>query len=690
MYTFVANFTRWLTRQGMAFTDRVEDEYDVLLANSWAVPYALVRQAKRTHPQARVLHRVDGSAADYGGNPVSDRLQARVNLLADVTVFQSDYSRYSTREKFKVLSQDGPVIYNPVDLDAFRPDGPSRTLPPAHGPRIACASWSVNRMKGTWQIDELAAAHPDWQFVLCGRFDAISARPNIVVLGRLSHQDLAGAFRACDLFLNLSENDPCPNVVIEALASGLPVVYRHSGGVPELVGDAGVPFTTATVDDAVSDVMAARDDLASRARRRAEERFAPDVVFPQYLETAARARRQPRPSAVTVLKLARAGYPLLTPTRSPQDLVAGVQRRGRTLVRRLLGRTDSASFRVGWVTYDAFPRRKRRWAQLDSFTGMRVGNVARWLNAHASHSFSELYDPDQRYDVVVFQKTMHAACQAEAEKIRAYGGKVIFDANVNYYETWGDYFVPGTEPTRQQQHDAVWMTTFADHVVADSSYLADVIRPHNARVTWIPDNVDLEVYRGQRTHGTQSPVRLVWSGVAKKAAHLLLIVDALASLQAVELTLVVDERPECLAELQRALPCRTVRFSNAAYARTLLESDIIVSPKRLVNAYELAHTEYKITLGMAVGLPVVASPQRSYIEALADGGGILASTDQAWRDALQTLASDAALRADHGERGRQTVIARYSTPVVAAAYGRLIEQVAGAGTRAAERSESAG
>ena len=32
-------------------------------------------------------------------------------------------------------------------------------------------------------------------------------------------------------------NDPCPNVVLEAMACGLPVVHAASGGTVELVGD---------------------------------------------------------------------------------------------------------------------------------------------------------------------------------------------------------------------------------------------------------------------------------------------------------------------------------------------------------------------------------------------------------------------------------------------------------------------
>src|SRR5207237_3213997 len=111
------------------------------------------------------------------------------------------------------------------------------------------------------------------------------------------------------------------------------------------------------------------------------------------------------------------------------------------------------------------------------------------------------------------------------------------------------------------------------------------------RVTMIPDNVDTSLYRPRNRRVSTGPVRLVWSGIGKKAAHLLLIADVLKELKGVELVLVVDTPPDCLPELQRAIRCRVVRFSDRRYARTLRDSDVIISPKRLVNAYEMAHTE---------------------------------------------------------------------------------------------------
>ena len=408
MYTFLGELTRFLEERGVPFTRRLDEAFDILFVNSWAVPYEAVQAVKRERAGVRVVQRVDGSARDYGRTDDADERQARVNLLADLTIFQSQYSRHSVREKFRVIAQDGPVIYNPVDLDRFTPRGARRDF--SGRVRVVNTAWSTNRLKGTWQIDRLALENPDVDFVLCGRYEGVGDHANVHRLGHLGRDDLATALRSCDAFLNLSENDPCPNVVTEALASGLPVMYRDSGGVPELVGECGLAIDGPGFRGALDQVLARRAELGSAARARAEALFAPSVVFPQYLDAIAASIRRPEPSRADVADLAAAGYPVTQPVRSRLASLArhawGRAPEGlREMVRGVRsGVATRKPYRIGWVTHDAFPERKHRFDRLEPFTRMRAGQVAVWINSHSERVHNELYRPGRRYDVVVFTK----------------------------------------------------------------------------------------------------------------------------------------------------------------------------------------------------------------------------------------------------------------------------------------------
>ena len=52
-------------------------------------------------------------------------------------------------------------------------------------------------------------------------------------------EDLSKKLISADIYLTYAQLDPCPNMVIEAIAHGLPVIGCDSGGVPEIVGNCG-------------------------------------------------------------------------------------------------------------------------------------------------------------------------------------------------------------------------------------------------------------------------------------------------------------------------------------------------------------------------------------------------------------------------------------------------------------------
>jgi glycosyltransferase involved in cell wall biosynthesis len=336
-------------------------------------------------------------------------------------------------------------------------------------------------------------------------------------------------------------------------------------------------------------------------------------------------------------------------------------------------RRNGGGVTVGWASAGTLAAPRPTFRGLPANVAMRIANIAHWIDRNADDVHNEMYRPDRRYDVVVFVKAMDAAAQDAARRVRRDGGRVVFDANVNYYEIWGDYDLPATRPTERQREDAIAMTRLADWVVADSSYLLEIVRRLNPSATFLPDNVDTDRFRPRRRARAAKTLRVIWSGMAHKAAPLLTIREPLAALHGAQLVVVSNERPPEMEALGRAIPVRFVRFSLRRYARLLRRCDVIVSPKRLVNGYELGHSEWKITLGMAAALPAIATPQQSYVEAIADrGGGLLAESTDEWREALARLTSDAPLRAELGARARRTVVERYSTPVVAAQYLALL------------------
>ena len=118
--------------------------------------------------------------------------------------------------------------------------------------RLVASSWSDNPRKGAETLAWLDRnLDPDrFELTFAGRPPARSSAS--ASSGRSTRARSPTCSATQDAYVAPSRDDPCSNALLEALACGLPAVYRDSGGHPELVGEGGLPFRE---DEELGDVL---------------------------------------------------------------------------------------------------------------------------------------------------------------------------------------------------------------------------------------------------------------------------------------------------------------------------------------------------------------------------------------------------------------------------------------------------
>lgn len=96
--------------------------------------------------------------------------------------------------------------------------------------------------------------------------------------GFLYKEELAAAYASSDLFVMPSRTETLGLVVLEAMASGLPVVAARAGGIPEMIDDGVTGYLVETEAEAIERVRALlgsqadRESMGQRARAAASSR----------------------------------------------------------------------------------------------------------------------------------------------------------------------------------------------------------------------------------------------------------------------------------------------------------------------------------------------------------------------------------------------------------------------------------
>ena len=144
---------------------------------------------------------------------------------------------------------------------------------------LAVAAAAMRRLEGEKTIRFVVVGEGPYEEKLRSQSPADS-----VFTGRLSGEALSAAYASADLFVFPSTTDTFGQVLLEAMASGLPVVAADAGPTREVVGEEAGTFVPPDDDDALAAEIyrlatdpAARSHMAGAALRAASKRSWPSV-----------------------------------------------------------------------------------------------------------------------------------------------------------------------------------------------------------------------------------------------------------------------------------------------------------------------------------------------------------------------------------------------------------------------------
>lgn len=238
-----------------------------------------------------VLHLRFGRAPDLLTTRCGETAMLRIAIrLASATVaLDGPTHRAVARE---VGSSRARLIPNFIHVERYEGS------PTAREPRVLFLG-SVAQSKGISELLEAwARMRPDgWTLDLVGpiapHYDAIasagSTPEGVVLHGPQEHTAAMSLMSRASVLVLPSHTEGFPNVVLEAMASGTPVVATAVGAIPDMLQDgAGRVVPARDVDRltaALAEVCASeelRHSMAERAWKRVYEDYSSQAVFAQY------------------------------------------------------------------------------------------------------------------------------------------------------------------------------------------------------------------------------------------------------------------------------------------------------------------------------------------------------------------------------------------------------------------------
>jgi len=254
------------------------------------------RISQISHARNRSLRHLHTFRVDVDTPTFPTERKRKLLEFADRVTAVSEHTASTVKAEYGV---EPDVVYNGVDVETFHPNHPAPAGIALDGdaePTFLFVGNFVERKRPGHVID-VARRVENARFLLFGDgplFDSVrrdaAELDNVTLFGRVEKSRLPAIYANCTGLLFPSVREGCPNVVLEAMASGKPVVGYDATSMPELVVHERTGWL-ADRDDVDGLVEGVRflmerdpDHVATETRSYVEDRHRFERIAEEYLE----------------------------------------------------------------------------------------------------------------------------------------------------------------------------------------------------------------------------------------------------------------------------------------------------------------------------------------------------------------------------------------------------------------------
>lgn len=257
--TFLRAFKKYCLQNGVEIAKSINEDYDILffsgftkapgkyfsineLINIKRFGYTNKLYKRFFNVKKKLLiFRADGFRDEYANfnDNIGDLIQKLSLHIADHVIFQNKKClETANRNHIGYFKNNYSIIHNGTDQEIFylKKENFWESKQPL---KIFSANWSSNLNKGYKIIADFSELDGVESY-FCGNWPKEVNKKKVMIKPAMKQNELADEYRKYDVFLHPSVKDMSPNVCLEAISCGLPVIYNSTSGIGEIIKSCGI------------------------------------------------------------------------------------------------------------------------------------------------------------------------------------------------------------------------------------------------------------------------------------------------------------------------------------------------------------------------------------------------------------------------------------------------------------------